>query len=142
MGSSHSKQTKALGLKDKMSGPRIWLPLDVLFGKAYASLSITAKALLIDLAAQIRSRYGEITNNGDLTTALRVLSKRGWRSDKTIRKAAKELEGALLIVKTRQGHLPNKANLYAVTWLALNESPKFDFTKIGFPYKGYLKFES
>jgi hypothetical protein len=140
MGTSHSKQTKALANKSKMTGPRIWIPLEVLQCKAYASLSITAKALFIDLAAQLRGKFGEVRNNGDLTTALRVLANRGWKSDKTIRRAAKELENVLLIVKTRQGHLPNKSNLYAVTWLELNENPKFDITKIGFPYKGYLKY--
>lgn len=140
MGSSHSKQKDALANKNKMAGPRIWIPLDALQSAAYASLSMTAKALLIDLAAQLRAKFGEVKNNGDLTTALRVLSLRGWKSDKTIRRAAKELEKAMLVVKTRQGHLPNKANLYAVTWLELNESSKLDITKIGFPYKAYLKF--
>lgn len=127
--------------KDKMRGPRIWLPLDVLQGAAYASVSTTAKALLLDLAAQLRAKHGEIYNNGDLTTAMRVLSKRGWKNDKTIRNAAAELEKAHLIVKTRQGHLPNTCNLYAVTWLELNENRKLDITKRGFQFNGYKLLE-
>ncbi|MGJ8620070.1 MAG: hypothetical protein ACSHWN_07050 [Methylophilaceae bacterium] len=123
---------------DKMKGPRIWFPLDVLQGSAYASVSTTAKALLLDLAAQLRAKHGKIYNNGDLTTAMKVLSKRGWKNDKTIRNAAAELEKAHLIVKTRQGHLPNTCNLYAVTWLELNENRKLDITKRGFPYKAYI----
>ena len=140
MGSSHSKQMSSRIQKNKMIGPRIWIPLDVLQSKAYSSLSITAKALLIDLAGQLRSKFGEIKNNGDLTTALKIMAIRGWKSDKTIRRAAKDLERVDLIVKTRQGQLPNKANLYAVIWLDLNESPKLDITKLGFPYKGYLNY--
>lgn len=124
--------------KFQMKGARIWLPLDVLQGAAYASLSISAKALLLDLAAQIRSKHGQIANNGDLTTALSVLSLRGWKDDKTIRTAAKRLEAARLIIKTRQGQRPNKANLYAVTWLPLNESPKLDISAKGFPLNAYL----
>jgi len=122
----------------KMQGPRIWIPLDVLQGAAYANLKPTAKALLLDLAGQLRgSAKGGITNNGDLTTALKVLSTTGWKSDKTIRSAARELERNKLIVKTRQGHLPNKANLYAVTWVPLNPDEKLDIASKGFPLNGY-----
>lgn len=127
--------------KFHLKGARIWLPLDVLQGAAYASLSISAKALLLDLSAQLRAKHGDITNNGDLTTALSVLSKRGWKDDKTIRTAAKKLEAAKLIVKTRQGHRPNTANLYAVTWLPLNESPKLDISARSFPLNSYILME-
>lgn len=127
--------------KFQMQGPRIWLPLDVLQGVAYTSLKPTSKALLLDLAAQLRTSHGQITNNGDLTTAISVLGSRGWRSDKTIRSASRELENNLLIVKTRQGHLPNKANLYALTWLPLNEDPKLDITARGYQFNGYKLME-
>lgn len=133
---AHEKARKSK--RYEISGPRIWIPLNMMQGGAYKSVSTTAKALLLDLAGQLRAKYGDIYNNGDLTTALRVLSKRGWKSDKTIRNAAKELEKAGLIVKTRQGCLPNKANLYAVTWLPLNENRKFDISGRGFPLNAYL----
>lgn len=80
-------------------------------------------------------------NNGDLTTAIKVLSARGWKSDKTIRKAANELEKAKLITKTRQGHLPNLCNLYAVTWLPLNENDKLDITARGHQLNAYKLLE-
>lgn len=136
---AHEKARKPV--KFQMQGARIWLPLDVLQGAAYAMLSSTAKALLLDLAAQLRAKHGEIVNNGDLTTALSVLSNYGWKSDNTIRRATKQLEMNKLIEKTRQGHLPNKANLYAVTWLPLNENPKLDITARGFHFKGYKLLE-
>ncbi len=128
-------------VKFQMQGPRIYLPLEVLQGVAYTSLKPTAKALLLDIASQLRSRYGDITNNGDLTTAISVLAGKGWKSDKTIRSASRELERNNLIVKTRQGRLPNKANLYAVTWLPLNEHPKLDITARGFPLNSYKLME-
>lgn len=122
--------------KDFLVGARIWLPLDMLQGDAYASLSFSAKALLLDLTAQLRGSGG-VKNNGDLATAFTLLSKRGWKDEKTIRKAAKELEQVNLIVKTRQGYRPNTCNLYAVTWLELNEMDKLDITAKGFPLNGY-----
>jgi len=121
-----------------MTGPRIWIPCDVLQGRAWANLSYSAKALLMDLAGQLRSRHGEIYNNGDLTTALSVLQSQGWTRRGTIQKAAKELEEADLICMTRQGRLPNFATLYAVTWLPLNESYKIEITRHGFPFRAYL----
>lgn len=127
--------------KFKLEGARIWLPLDAFHGAAYSSLSITAKALLLDLATQLRSNKKGIYNNGDLTTALRVLEKRGWKNEKTIRKASKELEAAKLITKTRQGQLPNLCNLYAVTWLPLNENNKLDITARGHQLNAYKLME-
>lgn len=124
--------------KFQMLGPRIWIPLDVLQGRAWAGLSYSAKALLIDLASQVRARHGEIYNNGDLTTALKVLESSGWTRRGTVLPAAKELEESGLICMTRQGRLPNVATLYAVTWLPLNESPKLEISGIGFPIKAYL----
>ncbi len=121
-----------------MTGARIWLPLDVLQGAAYARQSHSSKALLLDLAAQLRAKHGNIINNGDLTTAKSVLSACGWKDEKTIRKAAQRLEQVGLIVKTRQGHYPNKSHLYAVTWLPLNESSKLDISARGFPFHAYL----
>jgi len=123
--------------KFQMKGARIWLPIDMLQGAAYSSLSMSAKALLIELASQLRAKHGEITNNGDLTTAFSVLSLRGWKDPKTIRAAAKQLEEVGLIVKTRQGCRPNTASLYAVTWLPLNEMPKLDISARGFPMNAY-----
>ncbi len=127
--------------KFQLKGARIWLPLDVLQGAAYASLSMSAKALMIELAGQLRAKHGDIINNGDLTTAISILRPRGWVSEKTIRTASHDLERAMLIIKTRQGQRPNKCNLYAVTWLPLNESPKLDITARGYQLNAYKLME-
>lgn len=123
--------------KFQLKGARVWLPLDMLQGVAYTGLSYSARALLIELTGQLRAKHGDIINNGDLTAAFSVLVKRGWQSEKTIRNAAIELEQAHLIVKTRQGQRPNKCNLYALTWLPLNESNKLDITARGYPFNAY-----
>jgi hypothetical protein len=141
MGMDRAKRATSNVNAFQMQGARIWLPLEAFHGAAYASLSISAKALLIDLATQLRGNKKGIVNNGDLTTAIKVLSARGWRSDKTIRKAANELEKAKLITKTRQGHLPNLCNLYAVTWLPLNENDKLDITARGHQLNAYKLLE-
>ena len=142
MGMDRAKRATSKADAFQMQGARIWLPLEAFHGAAYASLSISAKALLIDLATQLRGNKKQgIVNNGDLTTAIKVLSARGWRSDKTIRKAANELEAAKLITKTRQGHLPNLCNLYAVTWLPLNENDKLDISAHGHQLNAYKLLE-
>ena len=142
MGLDRNKRAASQSDTFQLQGARIWLPLEAFHGAAYASLSISAKALLIDLATQLRGNKKQgIANNGDLTTAIKVLSARGWKSDKTIRKAASELEKAKLITKTRQGHLPNLCNLYAVTWLPLNENDKLDITARGHQLNAYKLLE-
>jgi hypothetical protein len=141
MGIDRAKRATSKADAFQMQGARIWLPLEAFHGAAYASLSISAKALLLDLATQLRAKHGNIINNGDLTTAFKILSQRGWKSEKTIRKAANELEAAKLITKTRQGHLPNLCNLYAVTWLPLNEDDKLDITARGHQLNAYKLIE-
>ena len=143
MGIDRAKRNTSKTDAFQLQGARIWLPLEVFHGAAYASLSMSAKALLVDLATQLRGskKQGGIANNGDLTTAFKVLSKVGWKSDKTIRKAANELEAAKLITKTRQGQLPNLCNLYAVTWLPLNENDKLDITSRGHQLNAYKLLE-
>lgn len=132
------EEQKQGGTQD-MEGPRVWTPLDVLNSDAYAKLSFSARSLMTELNGQLRSNRGKIYNNGDLTTALSVLKKRGWKDAKTIRKAAKELEVSGFVIKTRQGCRPNKATLYALLWLSLNESPKLDITAKGYPMFAYRR---
>ena len=125
--------------KWQMTGPRIWLPCEVLTSAAFISCGFSARSLLLELSSQLRAKHGGITNNGDLTTAHTVLGPKGWADPKTIRKASAELESVGLIVKTRQGMKPNLANLWALTWLPLNESPKLDISAAGYPFHAYRK---
>lgn len=97
------------------------LPWSVIDSKAYQSLSYPATALLIELARQyVRD------NNGRLLLSLRYMSERGWRSKDVIDRARRELLDAKLIYQTAQGHRPNKASWYALTWYTLDKIPGYD----------------
>jgi hypothetical protein len=90
-------------------------PHHILLSPQYARLRPTAVKLLLDLFAQYKGK-----NNGDFCIAWKVMEKRGWRSRDTISNAEKELLAAGFIEKTRQGGR-NRCNLYAVTWLAIDD---------------------
>ncbi len=92
------------------------VPGSVIDSKAYASLSWSARALLLELAAQFRGNDDRrhIGNNGDLSAAYGSHVQRGW-SRSTLQAATVDLEQAGFIVRTRQGGR-NACNLYALTW--------------------------
>lgn len=103
------------------SGPFMALPFVVLDSLAYLSLSHPAKALLLEIARQyVRD------NNGRLLASRAYLAKRGWNSADTITRALRELIAAKLIHQTVQGHRPNKASWFAVTWRTLDRLPGYD----------------
>ena len=109
------------------------IPLSVLEGRAYLECSPYAIKLLFDLLTQYRGQ-----NNGDLTTAWKIMKPRGWRSEMTLHKAKKELLNCGLIVETRMGARPNKCSLYALTFFDLDENDKLEMTKRSFPRRAYL----
>jgi hypothetical protein len=103
-------------------------PTVVLNSVAYLGLSAHARMLLVDMAAQYSG-----DNNGDFSIAWVLMKPRGWKSEDTLSKAKKELIESGLVVETRKGARPNKASLYALTWLALDQHPKLDMTQKTFP---------
>ena len=88
---------------------------------AFTALSPHACKLLLELAGQYRGN-----NNGNLTVAWSVVSKRGWRSRSTLWRCKAELIKAGFVYVTRKGHMPSTCELLALTWFALDVSPKFD----------------
>jgi hypothetical protein len=97
------------------------LPWCVIDSQAYQSLSYPAAALLIEVARQyVRD------NNGRLLLSGRYLVTRGWRSKDVIERARRELLESKLIYQTVQGHRPNKASWYALTWYSLDKLPGYD----------------
>ena len=88
---------------------------------AFAALSPHACKLLLELAGQYRGN-----NNGNLTVAWSVVSQRGWRSRSTLWRCKAELIKAGFVYVTRKGHMPSTCELLALTWFALDVSPKFD----------------
>lgn len=102
-------------------GGYVALPWTVIDSQAYRNLSYTGKALLIELARQyVRN------NNGRLLLSQRYLAGRGWRSGDVILRAKRELLDSNLIYQTVQGHRPNKASWFALTWYTLDRLPGYD----------------
>jgi len=98
------------------SGSFLKLPHSMIGHENFQALAPRAVKLLISIASQYRG-----DNNGDLTTAWRILQPMGWTSKDQMEKARKELLERGWIVLTRQGRRPKVASLYAVTWLPINE---------------------
>jgi hypothetical protein len=102
---------------------------------AFAALSPHACKLLLELAGQYRGY-----NNGNLTVAWSVVSKQGWRSRSTLWRGKPELISAGFVYVTRTGHMPRTCELLALTWFALDVSPKFDLEALAnFKAKAYPK---
>lgn len=115
------------------SGGFVAIPLAVLESRAFREASPYAKALLMDMATQLRG-----DNNGDLSCTWNLMKERGWRSQETLYNAKQELLQRGLIFETRKGGRPNRASLYAVTWLALDHcGGKLDITAASFPRGAY-----
>ena len=97
------------------------IPWSVLDCAAYGRLSHPARSLLMEIARQfVRD------NNGRLLASAANLSKRGWKSSDVITRAKRELLEAGFIHQTVQGHRPNKASWYAITWQTLDRLPGYD----------------
>lgn len=94
--------------------PRIVMDTD-----DYKSLNGNAIKLLLEFAYQFRGN-----NNGDLSAPFSHMRKRGFKSKETLGNALKSLQGANLIIKTREGIFMNPGGycaLYALTWLSIDE---------------------
>ena len=103
------------------AGSFVALPWSVLDCPAYAQLSMHARALLLEVARQfVRD------NNGRLLLSRAYMNGRGWKSIDMLTKAKRELLDAGFIHETVEGHRPNKASWYAMTWQSLNRDPRYD----------------
>ena len=103
--------------KERFAG----IPHSVMRHPDYISLSPSAKSLLFELALQYNGY-----NNGDLSAAWSIMSKRGWNSKTTLASALKSLINNDLVVLSRSGRFLNpgaKCSLYAITWQPVNDLP-------------------
>ena len=105
----------------KYSEPFVGIVRSVFETPAFTALSPHACKLLLELASQYRG-----DNNGNLMVAWSIMSKRGWNSRTTLWRCKSELIEAGVIYVTRKGHMPSTCELLALTWFALDVSPKFD----------------
>lgn len=92
-------------------GAYLGLPHSMTKSDQWAALTNAEVRLLIDIGSQYKGH-----NNGDLCASFSVMKERGWRSKTTLTKALKGLIRKGYLELSRQGHLPNLANLYALTW--------------------------
>jgi hypothetical protein len=97
------------------SGYYFQIPEYVLNSEQFRRLSYMAKALLLDIGAQFRGR-----NNGDLNATYSTMQKRNWKSKDSLAKTLRELLGARLLIKTRQGGR-NQCCLYALGWRGIDD---------------------
>ena len=95
------------------------IPRIVMENPDYVNLSYSSKALLFELAYQYRGK-----NNGDLTVAWGVMSKRGFKSKETLGRLTDQLLRSNLVLRTREGRFTNPGGvcaLYALTWQPIDE---------------------
>lgn len=110
---NNKKRAKHKGRKS--SGRFLMLRHDLLRSSEFADLSPYAVKLLVEIASHFNGK-----NNGDLSAAYSVLSKRGWKSSGTLAKTKKELIAKGWLITTRQGGR-NRCSLFAVSWLPVDE---------------------
>jgi hypothetical protein len=97
------------------------LPHVVLESTAYRSVNTFARALLIDIAMQLKG-----SNNGRLLCSTAHMKPLGWTSQGTLHKAKADLLAVGLLYETVKGQRPHKASWYAVTWIPLERLPSYD----------------
>lgn len=97
------------------------LPHVVLESAAYRGVNTFARALLIDIAMQLKG-----SNNGRLLCSTAHMKPLGWTSQGTLQKAKADLLSARLLYETVKGQRPHKASWYAVTWIPLERLPSYD----------------
>ena len=109
----HRKRNNAKNRRE--SGPFLAVPHAIIESEEYAELSAKAVKLLFDMYVQYRGN-----NNGDLAAAWKLMKPRGWKSRDTLDKAKNELLDSGFVMLSRQGGR-NKCNLYALTFIAIDE---------------------
>lgn len=98
------------------------MPTRVMEHQNYVALSWKAKALLLEFGRQLRYKGdGGAKNNGDLCVSITLMRERGWKSKESLDLAIKELVHYGFALKTRYGGLGRGPDLYALTFLAIDE---------------------
>lgn len=123
--------------KDRRDAGRfILLPVAVVECHAYCSLGFSARALLLDIASQYKG-----DNNGRLLAGWKFMQEeRGWRSNRTLIDAKRELlASGNLVVETRAGGFPSTSSWHACCWWPLDWQAEMDMAVRDFPRGEYRK---
>lgn len=107
--------------KGALSFAFVPIPREVLSMPEYQSLPSSAKALMLDLAAQYTGK-----NNGRLTPAFDVMQRCGWTSKTTLLRAKAALLSMPFAILTRKGHPPRTCEWLAFTWWRLDYEKSMD----------------
>ncbi len=107
-------RAKAKGRRN--SAPHIQILKFVLNSDEFGQLSGNAVKLLLELHRQYNG-----FNNGDLCATWSQLRKRGWKSKGTLARSLKELIATEFVVLSRISYQKRTPNLYAITYLSVDE---------------------
>lgn len=124
MGAGNEKRQRAKAGKLDV-GRFTVLPHSVIHSVEYRTLGFSARALLIDIAAQYTGK-----NNGKLVACDSYLKPLKWNSNGTISNALKELKASGLLIQTRQGMKPpyKQVAWFALGWFGLDVTEGIDFS--------------
>ncbi len=86
----------------------------VIDSPAYASLSFSARSLLVLITRQLTK-----SNNGRLQATFSYMHRFGFKSEHTLSRCIKELISRGFIYRSRVGGYQQGAAQYAVTWLSI-----------------------
>lgn len=109
------------------------LPKDVLRSTEFGSMQPSAKALMLDLAAQYTGK-----NNGRLCPGFEVMKRSGWTSKHTVLRAKEALLDSTFAICTRKGHPPRTTDWIGFTWWKLDWDQSMDVSALGWPYLNFV----
>lgn len=121
--------------KDRRDPGRfILIPIAVMESPAYRALGFSARALLLDIASQYKG-----DNNGKLLCGWKFMAEeRGWRSNRTLIDAKRELlASGVLVIETRMGAFPSTSAWYGCTWWPLDWCEGMEVEVRDFPRGAY-----
>jgi len=125
------------------SGAFVALPFGVICSDNFKKLTAKGNKLFVDLCSQLRMKQGGAINNGDLCITPKVMRARGWTSRETLYYARDELLHYGFIQVTRPGGFYNLPNLYALSFLAINEcNGKLDVAETNIPSNTWKESKS
>jgi hypothetical protein len=103
-----------MAVKSSTKHPYAAIERRVIDSPAYASLSFSARALLVLITRQLTK-----TNNGKLQATFSYMHRFGFDSEHTLSRCIKELISRGMIYRSRSGGYQQGAAQYAVTWLSV-----------------------
>jgi hypothetical protein len=103
-----------MAIKTSTKHPYAALEHRVIDSAAYASLSFSARSLLVLITRQLSK-----DNNGHLQATYSYMNRFGFDSEHTLSRCIKELISRGMIYRSRSGGYQQGAAQYAVTWLPI-----------------------